>query len=159
MWEQSVHELPIDAVIRIRQVKMTNKSRAEAPELRYSEADLPCHLGDATKREKNQYMEEEERMVLRWVFIVRYQSARERKNYLSTSSIFETYTLRPLLEEECTNGLGKLAEVLRSQWRQDVTQDNETDLIEINASGSKKYSFFDSCKCSNYLVFNVAYVT
>jgi len=148
MWEQSVHEIPLSAVIRIRQVRMTNKTRAEAPELRYSEDDLPCSLGNATKREKNQYMADKERMVLRWMFIMRFRNALERKGYLSTPTVFETFILRPLQESECTKGLGKSAEVQRSQWRSDVTQQSDTDLVEVNADGSKQYTFFDSCKCS-----------
>ena len=144
MWEQSVHEVSIDAVMTIRKVKMTNKTRLEAPELRYNEADLPDYLHSATKRERNNYMADNAQMVLRWIYIMEFQNAFQRRRYLTTASSFDSIVLRPLSESECTVGLGKSPEVMQSEWRKDVTPGPST--ADLHGTEYPKYTFFDSCK-------------
>jgi hypothetical protein len=144
MLEQSVREISLKEVINIRRVNFTNKTIQEAPELRYDRAYVPA-IG--THKEKMIWVEKNDVLVLRWMFIRKYKNALERRahNINPGTANFYSYTLRPLFEAECGPGLGKSSTAQRRQWRAG-TNSRKDDEVEFLGEKARKYTLFDTCK-------------
>lgn len=165
--EQSVHDVDLSDVIKIRSVSLTNKTRKETPEYMYNVDDIPYHLLEqSSQREINTYIEDHCRMCLRWVFIKEFADASERLGHKDRPNNCVSWTLRRLNEDECQKGKSKSAEYQRLEWHNVSTPEPVGDIEEIDqdefdlrhglrsllltgdlVTGSRiKYTFADICK-------------
>jgi len=166
MLEQSVYEVALTDVLNLRLVSMTNKSRQDAPELRYSRSDLPGYV--VTTEDANQWFAAYGRMCIRWAFIKVFENATERLGHNKRPNNCVSWTLRKLKDDECQKANFQSVEHQRRNWQKDiqVLEQTSLELREIeraefdlgrsfrSLSVSRevtKYTFSDICK-SVYLL-------
>ncbi|PBP27536.1 C-5 cytosine-specific DNA methylase [Diplocarpon rosae] len=108
--EQSVVEIGVDALVKLRRLVSTN---FPFPHLRFPKSDLPFVSDEENKR----YVRTFERLVVRWKFTTFYENAWERtKNPIYPVHI-QKRLLERLSENECTSGCFMNPSTLRQQWR------------------------------------------
>ena len=107
--EQSVLEVSLADVLKVRQLVRTNRP---FPQYRYSLHDLP-------EVPQDQYIRDEERLVVRWKLTTIFPHAQERVAFQK-----EQHYLLPIIrkiesltERECTRGYYALPEASRHAWR------------------------------------------
>jgi len=114
MLEQSVIEVKLDQVLKIRRLVLTNKL---FPECRFDRTQLP--QGDNEFLGK--HIEDEELLVARRRYITEYKDARSRENQAKIQVNYTRKLIRKLTIEECTPGYTDTPEQQRFQWRGDTT--------------------------------------
>ncbi|TGO72328.1 hypothetical protein BELL_0467g00060 [Botrytis elliptica] len=115
VWEQSVHTIRVDEVLKIRRLICTNRL---LPECRYNKDDIPVEIRSKEENEILKYIEEEMVLVARIAFVARYPNAeaRVRKGAL-VDRPRESGILRSLQKKECTEGYYIDPDEKRRGWR------------------------------------------
>lgn len=111
--EQSVIEVSLAEVVKVRQLVRTNRP---FPECRFSLDDIPA-MG--SQEELGQHIRKEERLVVRWKFTTVFQNAQKRFEFQKAQNYtrFKSRNVGYLTEAECTKGYGVSAASLREAWR------------------------------------------
>ncbi|KAF7907450.1 uncharacterized protein EAF01_005036 [Botrytis porri] len=115
VWEQSVHTIRVDEVLKIRRLICMNRL---LPECRYDKDDIPVEIQSKEESEILKYIEEEMVLVARIVFVARYPNAeaRVRKGVL-VDRPRESGILRSLQKKECTEGYFIDLDEKKRGWR------------------------------------------
>lgn len=152
IWEQCVEEVSIREVVRLRMVRRTNHlPKDSAVGFRYERRHLP-RLED--RQELNQHIDDNECMVLRWVYIRRFATAQERVSHTKNpTNNCQSWTLRPLYVAECSPGLAKPVPALRTGWRGGhKLADQDVSPLSFER---QDYTFCDACEFPSRLSYNV----
>ncbi|KAF7957732.1 hypothetical protein EAE96_003302 [Botrytis aclada] len=143
VWEQSVHTIRVDEVLKIRRLTCTNRL---LPECRYNKDDIPVEIRSKDENEILKYIEEEMVLVARIVFVARYPNAeaRVRKGAL-VDRPRESGILRSLQQKECTEGCYIDPDEKKRGWRGDTVLGGSGSLDDgRNGSNfSSQYTYGD----------------
>ena len=126
--EQSIAEVGLGDVVRIRKLICTNKPR---PAYRWSRNDVPHKHAEISNKE---YILKHGVMVVRWKFISTFENAYRRCTVKKHPTHFKSQQLVRLSEEESSPGKGVPADVLRTSWR----GDQESSRSEVEISGGRR---------------------
>lgn len=128
--EQSITEVGLGDVVRIRKLICTNKPR---PTYRWSRNDVPHEHMETSNKE---YVLKYGVVVVRWKFISTFENAYRRCTIKNYPTHFKSHQLVRLSEEESSLGRGVPGDVLRTSWRGD--QKSPSSRSEVESSGSRR---------------------
>ncbi|TEY54136.1 hypothetical protein BOTCAL_0242g00060 [Botryotinia calthae] len=115
VWEQSVHTIRVEEVLKIRRLICTNRL---LPECRYSKDDVPVEIRSKEENEILKYIEDEMVLVARIVFVARYPNAEARVRKVAlVDRPRESGILRSLQKKECTEGYFIELDEKKRGWR------------------------------------------
>ncbi|KAF7874911.1 hypothetical protein EAF04_002085 [Stromatinia cepivora] len=143
VWEQSVHTIRVDEVIKIRRLICTNRS---FPDCRYNKEDIPPEIRSKGEKEILQYVEDEMLLVARRAFVARYTDAEERlRKGPLVDRPRESAILRSLKKEECTEGEFIDPNIKKKEWRNETVLGGSGNLNNGDnpSNSSSKYTYGD----------------
>jgi hypothetical protein len=111
--EQSVIEIAVNDILRIRKLVCTNRS---FPDCRWD----PDNVQGRTRKEQTEYVKVHEILVARWKSITKFDSERDRLQNPKRPNKYRQGRLERLSEDECTSGYSIPAESLRFLHRGDT---------------------------------------
>lgn len=148
VWEQSVHTIRPDEIVKIRRLICTN---SPFPKYRYEKEHIPLEIASKSKKEILKHIEDDMVLVARWVFVARYSNAEARvRKGARVDRPRDSGELRLLKKEECMEDYFVDPDILRKQWRGETilggsgNRNNGGD----SSNRSSKYTYGDGCKFS-----------
>ncbi|KAI9649072.1 hypothetical protein NHQ30_001639 [Ciborinia camelliae] len=144
VWEQSVHTIRLDEIVKIRRLICTNRP---FPECRYRKEDIPAGIAGRELKEILKYVEDEMLLVARWAFVARYSDTEARvKKSLVVDRPRESAILRSLnKKEECTDGEFVEPDIRKLLWRGDTVLGGSGNINngDNSSNTSSKYTYGD----------------